>query len=231
VTVGAGSVKYLIPDANDQRQNLFSDGALSAAAGSNLAKLDFYQVHYYGWMRGDGWSLSPWDSTWALDKPSIIGEFAARGESGYLTAVQMHTRSVERGWAGTMSWAYFNNRADKEGYWPDARPGVEAIARLIPDAVDFCFDCAAPDPAPSTGGSSGQTEPGGSGGSTSSPSGGAPSEPVPPGGAGAPMGSGDEAEYWADGASGCRMAGRSGSGPAFWAAVLALPVLIRRRRG
>jgi hypothetical protein len=47
----------------------------------------------------------------------------------------MHTESVNQGYAGTFCWAYFDNRTDDEGTWSDARPGVEAIAALIPAAI------------------------------------------------------------------------------------------------
>ena len=135
VTTGSASFKYLEGNAN-----ILSDSALRAAAGGDpLAYLDVYQTHYYGWMHGDGWSYEPWiqaSSEWQPDgKPVLIGEFPCRGEAGRWTALEMHTESVNQGYAGTFCWAYFDNRADDEGTWTDARPGVEAIAALIPSAI------------------------------------------------------------------------------------------------
>ena len=135
VTTGSASFKYLEGNAN-----ILSDSALRAATGGDpLAYLDVVQTHYYGWMHGDGWSYEPWTQTaseWQPDgKPILIGEFPCRGEDGRWTALQMHTESVNQGYAGTFCWAYFDNRADDEGTWSDARPGVEAIAALIPAAI------------------------------------------------------------------------------------------------
>jgi hypothetical protein len=138
VTTGSASLKWCSTDAA-AKGIYFSDQALQAATGGDAqAKLDFYQVHYYDWMRGSGWTYSPWDkrrAAWGLDKPVIIGEFPAKGEAGYLDAVQMHVRSVDSGYAGVMSWAYLDNRADKVGAWADAKPGVAAIYAKIPQAI------------------------------------------------------------------------------------------------
>jgi hypothetical protein len=135
VTTGSASFKYL-----EGSGNILSDSALEAATGGNpLAHLDVYQIHYYGWMHGTGWSYEPWIQTaaeWLPDgKPILIGEFPCRGEPDRWTTLQMHTESVNQGYAGTFCWAYFDNRTDTEGTWTDARPGVEAIAGLIPSAI------------------------------------------------------------------------------------------------
>jgi hypothetical protein len=135
VTTGSAMFKYL-----ETSNNILADDALEAAAGGDpLAHLDVYQTHYYGWMHGGGWSYEPWiktSSEW-LDagKPILIGEFPCRGEPGRWTSMQMHVESVAQGYAGTFCWAYFDNRADSEGTWTDAKPGVEAIAAQIPQAM------------------------------------------------------------------------------------------------
>jgi hypothetical protein len=138
ITTGSASFKWCSTDPAS-KGNYFSDQALQAAAGGDTqARLDFYQIHYYAWMRGSGWTYSPWDkrrAAWGLDKPVIIGEFPAKGEAGYLDAVQMHALSVDSGYAGVMSWAYLDNRADKVGAWADAKPGVAAIYAKIPEAI------------------------------------------------------------------------------------------------
>jgi hypothetical protein len=135
VTTGSAMFKYL-EDGN----NILDDATLETAAGGDpLAHLDVYQVHYYGWMHGDGWSYEPWTQTsteWlGAGKPILIGEFPCKGEEGRWTSMQMHVESVAQGYAGTFCWAYFDNRADGEGTWTDAKPGVEAIGAQIPGAI------------------------------------------------------------------------------------------------
>lgn len=135
VTTGSASFKYL-----ENGNNILSDAALQQAAdGDALAYLDVYQTHYYPWMHGDGWSYEPWIRTadeWQSDgKPILIGEFPCRGEEGRWSTMDMHIESVNQGYAGTFCWAYFDNRADDEGTWADARPAVEAIAAQIPTAI------------------------------------------------------------------------------------------------
>jgi hypothetical protein len=138
ITTGSASFKWNSP-VSSAKGNYYSDQALQAAAGGDpLARLDFYQIHYYSWMRGNGWTYSPWDKRaayWGLDKPVVIGELPAGGEAGYLSAVQMHVGSVDSGYAGVMSWAYLDNRTDKVGHWPDAKPGIEAVFARIPEAI------------------------------------------------------------------------------------------------
>lgn len=138
VTTGSASLKWC-GTAPGTKGNYYSDQALQAAAGGDpLARLDFYQVHYYSWMRGNGYTYSPWDkgmAHWGLDKPVVIGELPAKGETGYLDAVQMHVRSVDSGYAGVMSWAFLDNRSDKEGAWAEAKPGIAAVHAKIPEAI------------------------------------------------------------------------------------------------
>lgn len=132
VTTGMGMFKYMTDSGNN-----FSDAALKAATdGNELAFLDVYQTHYYAWQKG---FYEPWTKTstqWLGEgKPVLIGEFACKGETGGRTSLQMHTEAVTQGFAGSFCWAYFDNRADKEGYWPDAEPGMKAIADMIPAAM------------------------------------------------------------------------------------------------
>ena len=138
ITTGSASLKWCSTDPA-AKGIYYSDQALRAAVGGDsLARLDFYEVHYYSWMRGSGWTYSPWDkprAAWGLDKPLIIGEFPAQGEVGYLDAVQMHVASVDSGYAGVMSWAFLDNRSDKVGAWADARPGIAAVYAKIPQAI------------------------------------------------------------------------------------------------
>jgi hypothetical protein len=151
VTTGSASFKWNSP-APGAKGNYYSDQALQAAAGGDPgARLDFYQIHYYSWMRGQGWTYSPWDKrmdSWGLDKPVVIGELPAKGEAGYLDPVQMHVKSVDSGYAGVMSWAFLDNRTDKEGAWADAKPGIEAVFAKIPLAIPVALH---PLPRPALG--------------------------------------------------------------------------------
>lgn len=153
VTTGSASFKWN-STAPGTKGNYYSDQALQAAAGGDpLARLDFYQIHYYSWMRGQGWTYSPWDKRmdfWGLDKPVVIGELPAKGQAGYLDPVQMHVRSVDSGYAGVMSWAFLDNRTDKEGAWADAKPGIEAVYAKIPLAIPVSLH-ALPRPALGSG--------------------------------------------------------------------------------
>ncbi|MBN2803136.1 MAG: cellulase family glycosylhydrolase [Deltaproteobacteria bacterium] len=135
VTTGMGMFKYMTDGDNN-----FSDAALQAAADDDpLAYFDVFQTHYYSWQHGDGWSYEPWIKTstaWLPhNKPVLIGEFPCKGEEGVWSSLEMHTEAIAQGYAGTFCWAYFDNRKDKEGYWVDAKPGIEAIAAAIPNAI------------------------------------------------------------------------------------------------
>lgn len=132
VTTGLGMYKYISD---------FKDAALRAETDNDpLAYLDVYQVHYYSWMHGDGWSYEPWIKTateWIDDgKPVIVGEFSCKGETGRWTPSQMHMESVNKGYAGSFCWAYFDNRADNEGTWADAEAPMQEISQAIPDYMD-----------------------------------------------------------------------------------------------
>lgn len=119
--------------------NYYTDASLRSATGDDAsAHLDFYQIHYYEWMHGSWGTFSPWDHGfpfWKLDKPLLIGEAAAAGESGYLTPMQMHIGAVDSGYAGIMTWAYLDNRHDAYGKFDDAKPGLAAVKAMIPEAV------------------------------------------------------------------------------------------------
>lgn len=129
VTTGMGMYKYM--------DRMRDDSLMKATGNDPLAKLDVYQTHYYSWMHGTGWSYEPWIKTsteWIPEgKPILVGEFACKGEAGVWSSMDMHVKSVEKGYAGSFCWAYFDNRKDKEGYWVDAKPGMQAISELIPE--------------------------------------------------------------------------------------------------
>jgi endo-1,4-beta-mannosidase len=115
--------------------NHYSDAALAAAAGNDpLARFDFYEMHNYG-MRTR--PKNPWQhdaSFYGLDKPLIIGEFEAAGVSGWSPS-KMYLYALDHGYAGALSWAYLDNRADHSGTFADAKPGIAAVFAQVPDAI------------------------------------------------------------------------------------------------
>jgi hypothetical protein len=128
ITTGSASFKWNWNNPTGTERNLWTDSALTLGAGMP-ASLDFYQVHYYSWMRGQGWTYSPFDrhaSYWRLDKPVIIGELPGVGESGYMTITQMYRWAYDSAYAGVMAWTYAG--VDAAGSWTDIRPGVQALA-------------------------------------------------------------------------------------------------------
>src|SRR3970282_289965 len=109
ITTGSASFKWNWDNPGGPERNLWTDSALFRATGNAGARLDFYQVHYYSWMRGAGWSYSPFDrhaSFWRLDKPVIIGELPGVGESGYMSITQMYRWAYDSAYAGVMAWTY-----------------------------------------------------------------------------------------------------------------------------
>ncbi len=132
VTTGSASLKWNWDNPTGTERNLWSDSALKAAAGDSLAKLDFYQVHYYSWMRGSGWTYSPFDkkaSAWNLDKPVVIGEFPGISEPGYRTEAQFYQTAVDSSYAGAMAWSY--SGVDEFGAWNSIQAGVQAAANAL----------------------------------------------------------------------------------------------------
>jgi cellulase (glycosyl hydrolase family 5) len=132
VTTGSASLKWNWNNPAGTERNLWSDSALIAAAGDSSARLDFYQVHYYSWMRGSGWTYSPFDkkaSAWNLDKPVVIGEFPGISESGYRTEAQFYQNAVDSSYAGAMAWSYAG--VDQFGAWDGIAAGVQAAAQSL----------------------------------------------------------------------------------------------------
>lgn len=96
--------------------NWYTDDALKAAGGDADGKLDFYQVHYYGW---NGKSNSPFTkgaNAWSVDKPLMVGEFASSSwspstpsTSKMQDAADIDTlleNLLENGYAGGLFWQY-----------------------------------------------------------------------------------------------------------------------------
>lgn len=120
VTVGSAALKWNSDTALGATGNIWKDSELAPYASDGT--LDFYQIHFYHWMDGDGvsWSYSPLVNSAAeagLDKPTVIGEFSANEDNmnQFLTALR------DNGYAGAWSWGY--EQVDAHGGWSDSKNG------------------------------------------------------------------------------------------------------------
>lgn len=120
--------------------NHYSDSALKAVGGDPDGTLDFYMVHYYEW---GGRAISPFHhhaSYWGLDKPLVIGEFAAKGLSdslGPVSPAQAFQRLYDSGYAGGMGWTYTAH--DGFGGAPENGQGTRYLKTNHPSAVTIDF--------------------------------------------------------------------------------------------
>jgi hypothetical protein len=125
VTVGSASMKWNSTGGPGAEGNWWSDAALTRFDPDGY--LDYYQIHYYGWMNGDGvnWTYSPLQVGWAraaFDKPTVIGEHPANaiGTDGSVGAMLagFHANC----YAGAWAWSYAG--VDANGGWSDLRAGM-----------------------------------------------------------------------------------------------------------
>ena len=95
---------------------ILSDESLGAKEPG--AHVDFYNIHYYDWVRQ--WFGSPYEESPAQmgigDKPCIIGETPAKGSSGQ-TILQNWQNAFALGWQGIMPWT--SNGVDGNGSLAD----------------------------------------------------------------------------------------------------------------
>lgn len=136
-TVGSASMKWNSTGALGAAGNFWSDAALTMYDPQGY--LDFYQIHYYGWMNGDEvfWSYSPLFIDWfegRFDKPAVIGEVAANAGGSNLTPTQLLSRLKANCYAGIWVWPYFQIN-DGTGQWSDAATAVGSLARSNPAEV------------------------------------------------------------------------------------------------
>lgn len=136
---------------DSKAHNYYADSNLIKAGGDTLGFLDFYQLHYYAdWY---GTSYSPFHnhaSYFELDKPLIIGEFAARGLSKKdnehftlksdeeMTPDQCYRWLMENGYAGGLSWTYTNH--DGFGGLPDIKNAMLYLQENYPDRINIKKD-------------------------------------------------------------------------------------------
>jgi hypothetical protein len=138
VTVGSTAMKWNSDAGLGTVGNMWKDAALTPydAQGG----LDFYQIHYYSWMNGDGvnWSYSPLAINWAaggFDKPTVIGELPANaGGTGY-TSAGLLDKLHSNCYAGAWAWSY--NGVDGAGTWADTSAALKAFASAHPAEVNI----------------------------------------------------------------------------------------------
>ncbi len=128
VTVGSTSLKWNSDTVLGAEGNFWSDAKLAPYAVDGT--LDFYQVHYYGWMNGDevDWSFSPLFNSFAdaeLDKPTIIGEFPADAQDTGVSIAALLNGIYDNGYSGAWSWTYAD--VDEHGGWADSQAAYAAF--------------------------------------------------------------------------------------------------------
>lgn len=136
-----GSWNFRVLTNRKGMTNYYNDARLIEAGGDPDGILDFYQVHFYAAHFDE--STSPFHhpaSYWGLDKPILIGEFAAHGlikQEGQnfrlkkeLSAEDAWVFALENGYAGALGWTWTNH--DGNGGVLDARPGMQKVRELAP---------------------------------------------------------------------------------------------------
>jgi hypothetical protein len=132
VTTGSSCVKWN-GTAPQCVGNWWSNESLQAQHPTHDPKafLDFYQIHYYGWM--DPWFGKPYDKTVSEygvpdDRPVIIGEMPARG------GAERHVQLYKNGFDGGFGWT--SNSVDRNGGLTALAPALNQFYTLYPKLVD-----------------------------------------------------------------------------------------------
>ncbi|WP_194085933.1 cellulase family glycosylhydrolase [Candidatus Oscillochloris fontis] len=148
-TVGSAAMRWNSDVSLGATGNVWKDSALTPYDAKGY--LDFYQIHYYGWMNGDGvyWSYSPTLIDWAtagFDKPTVIGEFPANaGDTGYNPAgllEKLHSNCYGGAWA----WSYEN--VDDAGGWNDIATAFKAFNTTYAREVNITTGGSTPTTTP-----------------------------------------------------------------------------------
>jgi hypothetical protein len=147
VTVGAAAMKWNSTTAPGAVNNWYSDAALTRYDANGA--LDYYQIHYYGWMNGDAnWSYSPMRVSWqqaSFDKPVVIGEFPANASGAGMNFRQMLESMIGNCYAGAWGWSY--EGVDGLGSWRDMVGPMTQFNAAHTDKIAINGN-ASPPPAP-----------------------------------------------------------------------------------
>jgi hypothetical protein len=123
--------------------NYYTDAALIAAGGDTEGTLDFYMLHFYAEYNGN--KYSPFHNPvayWELDKPLLIGEFAAHGiinaGKGFVPTTQLTTTQslsflYDNGYAGGWGWTYTAH--DGYGGLSDMKYVMDSLKTVHPEHI------------------------------------------------------------------------------------------------
>lgn len=137
VTIGSGCIKWN-SDKPGHVGNYWKDSALKAAFNNEKAYLDFYCVHYYGWVHKyfkSPFELSPAD--YGIDnKPVVIEESPAKDEGLkeiQITLTDSYELALKNGYQGNMPWT--SNGVDRNGDIKTIGPATISFKNNHPELV------------------------------------------------------------------------------------------------
>ncbi|MBN2424743.1 MAG: discoidin domain-containing protein [Calditrichaceae bacterium] len=113
--------------------NNYDDDLLIAAGGDSLGYLDFYQVHYYSNFSSSENVFGYPYSHWELDKPLVVGEFAAKGPNASTDPLEAYQWLYQQGYAGGWSWTWTGH--DGYGGIEEAAPGMQYLYDNYPSDI------------------------------------------------------------------------------------------------
>jgi len=125
-----------------EEKNYYKNSELLAAGGDADGFLDFYCVHFYGWMEDFYSPFSHPASYWGLDKPIVIAEFRADGDfegcknCSPMTVTAMWEYLYNNGYAGALGWQMYNGEM---GGLNAAKPGIKNLSTKYPSSINVNF--------------------------------------------------------------------------------------------
>lgn len=131
VTAGIG---IIINNSDRFEGNKVSDEVLCQLGGEG-AYVDFYSPHYYHWEKrfaGSPFDQSPTDYGLDGTRPAVIGECAAKDETGVPLA-DRYEAAWRSGWDGVFAWT--SNGVDSCGGYEEVQSAAERMARLAGNVV------------------------------------------------------------------------------------------------
>jgi hypothetical protein len=138
VTIGSACIKWN-SDMKGCVSNYWKNQALQTAYNHPEAYLDFYCIHYYGWVHK--WFKSPFEMSPAdyeiNDRPVIIEECPAKDEGLTdipVTMIQAFENALAKGYQGIMPWT--SNGVDRNGNISTLGPAALSFKNNHPDLVN-----------------------------------------------------------------------------------------------
>ncbi|MCF3649543.1 hypothetical protein [Synoicihabitans lomoniglobus] len=157
VTTGTAGWQWMSSARGNFNGQLYSDASLQAQFDDPDARLDFYQIHYYGWMQSQG--ASPFDEgdtpTYFLgaapDRPVIIGEcpgLATLSGGAIKTVVEEYQTGWDNDYQGVMAWS--SSGHDGAGTLPEIAVGTTRMARKYAERIAIARPLFATQPPATT---------------------------------------------------------------------------------